>query len=237
MKFIETLQAVGGVKPCPCCSGTGTMMTASDPSKPLLSSSQKCSECHSTGRFLDLAPLLAKPMGLRQMVDSLLFKCHMSIPCEFPPVAINDKAPLGYSVHEEYHYYPCGNLNVHVVGPRPTLTYEVARQLGGTAVVAEPKYGIEWIKDADEESGRRPSCLRQGYRLSLPIPDSATVLFVTDRFDESEMMSIMNSATSSGKFTVLPYILSLVWDGKEMPLHAMTGKETFKVISLHQEKP
>jgi len=210
MTFIETLKSVGGVKPCLKCSGTGDRFRLGD-------GQDRCNDCEGTGKILDLAPLLARPKELGECVEKLVI-------AQLP------------------HTQP--NHGLAIVGPQRahSLVYEVARQLGGTAVVMIEDIEIaetttKIMVDDVEDVVTRKVVERQGYRLSLPIPPDATVLFVTDRMDEQEMMAIMNCATSSGKFTVLPYILSLVWDGKEMPLHAMTGKETFKVISLHQEKP
>ena len=86
---------------------------------------------------------------------------------------------------------------------------------------------------------------RQGapptYFLSLPIPDSATVLFVTDRMDWKEMNDIMQAADTAGNMNILPYILCLVSSIRER-----TPEENWKlgcrvsamkIISLHQEKP
>ena len=223
MNFIETLKSVGGVKPCPTCYGIAYksgdwMVQGKQPN---------CIQCHGTGSILDLAPLLARPKELFEPVRDL----------------ISDWAMDGHNGLLEWDAWlkhTTEGKNIHVVGPRPTLTYEVARQLGGTAVVAEPKYGIEWIKDADEESGRRPSCLRQGYRLSLPIPPDATVLFVTDRVDEKELSAVMEATMTSapkGKpYKFLTCVLALV---SHIGQYQFPDPENtvWPVIAMHQEKP
>jgi len=203
--FIETLRSVGGVKPCPCFTleGSGDVITCTPVSH--------CPNCHGTGSIIDLAPLLAKPKELEDCVKEL-------IPLFNPPV------------------YP----SPHVVGPQRahSLVYEVARQLGGTAVTVKPEEPI--LKDIFADMKRRGLCYdadleikvnaARGYRLSLPIPPDATVLFVTDKTDEQEIKAIINLVTKPGNNThTLPYVLALVSDKQ-----AIAG---FKVISLHQEKP
>jgi len=164
-----------------------------------------CPACHGTGSIIDLAPLLAKPKELEDCVKEL-------IPLFNPPV------------------YP----SPHVVGPQRahSLVYEVARQLGGTAVVAITKHkiGLGEPYECHGEMHDSPTIVANGYRLSLPIPPYATVLFVTDKTDEQEIKAIINLVTKPGNNThTLPYVLALVSDKQ-----AIAG---FKVISLHQEKP
>jgi hypothetical protein len=94
---------------------------------------------------------------------------------------------------------------------------------------------------------------KKRYRLSLPIPPDATVLFVTDRFDEKEMKEIIGATDEAavGSKGFLPYILCLVRDGEEeleVTREWIGGAcpdglqsrfyvpKGFKVISLHEEK-
>jgi hypothetical protein len=197
---------------------------------------------------------------------------------------------------------------LYIVGPQRahSLVYEVARQLGGTAVVAEKfgptsQYTKDWLKcefykiaerTQDEEyrliSGQRSPreqkeyertrCLcrkigdflfgdrvsgdasfvksllkvqetieglgREGYRLSLPIPDNATVLLVTDKMDEKELNCIVETSWSKPLSRVLLYILCLVTDRGELvvsPTQIADPVEprnvAMKIISLHQETP
>lgn len=148
--------------------------------------------------------------------------------------------------------------NLHVVCPArcTTLGYEVARQLGGTAVVAEPKYR-DYVCDVP--------CFHhtlevEGYNLSLPIPPDSAVLFVTDRLDNEKKYRLTDSiggpskhpyckmqeiihtvaalATRPPEWRYLTYMLCLVDDtgGKfDMPYGPHEGE--WQVIYLHQENP
>jgi len=208
MNFIETLKNVGGVKPCDSCKGTGETIYKhiNDDFNRIV-----CPLCHGTGQVLDLAPLLAKPELLYDAVESLLGRLFEKTNAE-----------------ESQFTKP------FCVGPQRahSLVYEIARQLGGTAVAAEPKLD-EWT---DKDGSYKMSELKKGklvkdvgYRLSLPLQQSATVLFVTDRVDEKEVQQIVNLITKPGQdIHLLPYVLALVTN-----CEATRG---FKVVSLYQEK-
>jgi hypothetical protein len=224
--FIEQLKSVGGVKPC-CCIGVEPVGDYAP---------AVCCLCHGTGQILDLAPLLAKPKELMYIVQQLVFKKWM----EDESMTFNDLKSFA------------------VVGPQRaySLVYEVARQLGGTAVVAEPEFVPFDFKrmlqpielrssDADDEVWNRvreagASVVKSSgkYRLSLPIPPDATVLFVTDRFDMGEMQQVTGCMKER---KLLPYILCLVSGASELLVEGtepwIQGSNNFKVISLHQEKP
>ena len=200
MNFIEHLKLVGGVKPCPHIemATRGVGYTGLGP----------CPSCHGTGHVLDLAPLLAKPLFLESCTYDLISK--------FKKVAqINE-------IEEQER-----GTKFVIVGPQRahSLVYEVARQLGGTAVVV-----IE--EDADQQSVDWNKPRDKDYRLSLPIPPDATVLFVTDRMDSGrleEFKSMVDLAEGGRAINILPYILCLVSTEFE-------NKTIYKIISLHQEK-
>jgi len=184
MNFIEVLRAVGGVKPCnKCYSKHATEMTKNEGIEYVTD----CDYCHGTGTVLDLVSLLAKPKELTSCLGELL--------------------DANSIVGGVYH----GMGNLHVVGPQraSNLVYEVARQLGGTAAVAEPNFVKDDAYLSVGGGTQRFVCYQhQGYRLSLPIPDSATVLFVTDRVDVQEVKAIAGLV----KVEPLPYLLCLVAD-------------------------
>jgi len=200
MDFVETLKSVGGVKPCPVCGVPSAIVCET-----------LCNTCHGTGQVLDLAPLLAKPDLMEECAKELLLKY-----AEIHNHSKTDKTDFG----------PAGipRDKLIIVGPQRahSLVYEVARQLGGTAVVV-----IE--EDADQQSVDWNKPRDKDYRLSLPVPPDATVLFVTDRWDVKEMspiyMTVINEKT---KFTMLPYILSLMSDTEYF--------DSLKIISLYQDK-
>ena len=177
-----------------------------------------CPHCHGTDSILDLAPLLAKPKELEECVGDLAFR-----------LGINNRID-----------------GLYIIGPQhaSNLVYEVARQLGGTAVVAHTRSTSRMLLMAHERGdmiGEEDMKVmleleRQGapptYFLSLPIPSDATVLFVTDRYDYAEQVQICNQiAAPAGEPArqTLPYLLALV------SLSEKFGN--WKVISLHQEKP
>jgi hypothetical protein len=203
VNFIETLKSVGGVTPCDCCNVDSAVLYI-----PL------CSVCHNTGHLLDLTPLLANTGELTDVTNELL-KMAGFVP------AVCEKC------HEVWlkPFVP-----IVVVGPQraSNIVYEVARQLGGTAVVSFDTG--ETVSDFTERASyflksdghaRNLKPPKQNYRLSLPIPDNATVLFVTDWLDVSEMKSIAECV----KANVLPYLLCLVTD------HSREG-----VIALHYDE-
>jgi len=206
LRLSEALKAIGGVKTCPYCKGYGDG-DSEDMGVP-------CGGCEGTGQVLDLAPLLAKPKELHEAVRDLILLNADKIWKE-----IIEGAPSPF--------------DLYVVGPQRahSLVYEVARQLGGTAVVAISHYRSkpdEFVYDT----------------LSLPIPDNATVLFVTDRLDSDdtlkELLDVITAArglitpVNDGKrFSVLPYALTLVSRGSGGM--QIDPDLTLKVISLHQE--
>jgi hypothetical protein len=203
MDFIEQLKSVGGVKPCQfsmCDKGIlpGDMysLETHERTGPVL-----CAHCHGTGQILDLAPLLAKPWVLDDVVRLLL-----QIEC------FNERVDL--------------TQVKYVVGPQRahSLVYEVARQLGGTAVVAV----LEWTQ---QHRMFGSEFVVGNYRLSLPIPDNATVLFVTDRVNKETIKWMEPVIRQSGSHSTLPYALCLVNDLLEDVILAGT-----KIISLHKEQ-
>lgn len=259
MNFIETLKSIGGVKPCPCTErrfdeeGKYTKMDdriamyvgpvlkeGEDP----IASMQPCHLCHGTGTILDLAPLLAKPKELAPFVGLALVELFKA---EGLTGFVGDKREI--PIDKDYF----------VVGPQRahSLVYEVARQLGGTAVTcfdhdAETKHNLNAWANCECTC---PACKRDmlsfvaSYRLSLPIPPDATCLFVTDRVDEKEMNAVVLTVAPEPcgfRFaggTVLPYVLALI-GGEKLIIEGHTDKATgfvppssLQVISLHQENP
>ena len=228
MDFIETLRSVGGVKPCWQCS-------TPQPTPPGKRITVTCF-CRGTGQILDLAPLLAKPKVLGE--DCARILCNKLYNKQ------DTKTPA-FDVWKE-------SMNFHIVGPQRahSLVYEIARQLGGTTVVAEPGYREETLEWDDARGDQIVYC-KDGYNLSLPIPSDATVLFVTDRVDEKELLWVFRALTlGRDPLPILPYLLCLIGDGAvafREPVtlgdSSMWGKhadelpEILKVISLHQEKP
>jgi hypothetical protein len=221
--FIETLRSVGGVKPCQygCPISTGAVEY-----------NKCCPDCHGTGQVIDFAPLLAKPKELGECASELWTK----LACQHMAEMVTDRVlahEMKVQPSEVSSVFP-GNR--FVVGPQRahSLVYEVARQLGGTAVVAEPVQTIELeaggTVDVPDDYGIRTT----GYRLSLPIPPDATVLLATDMMDANgyqEMCKIVDLCAQQ-KSTLLPYILCLVnteQTGEPMRLAPV------KIISLHKE--
>lgn len=123
-----------------------------------------------------------------------------------------------------------------VVGPQRahSLVYEIARQLGGTCAVWASGVGY----DGEPVGGS----------LSLPIPDGATVLFVTDRYDSksSEIRDIAHEIDGPlhcfKGIKALPYLLCLITNrDRTMEFeirdeHLLPQICNVPVISLHQEK-
>jgi RNA polymerase subunit RPABC4/transcription elongation factor Spt4 len=233
--FIETLKSVGGVKPCNELHRDGQVIDLKTGVQivPSATGDDCCPVCHGTGTVLDLAPLLAKPDKLNEVATELLSLVSR------------------YSGQTWRH--------IHIVGPQRahSLVYEIARQLGGSAVVIiEEETSICPRCGEDTKSVHTP-CHRinerfEYYHLSLPIPDNATVLFVTDRLDEKEMREIIGITDEvvKGSKGFLPYILCLVsglaeltiereWIGGVCPDGLQSRfyvPKVFKVVSLHQEK-
>ena len=154
--------------------------------------------------------------------------CHGTGQILDPAPLLAKPKELGNVVSELCHEFRravCSWKDLHVIGtPRAhSLVYEVARQLGGTAAVAIENH------DYSRANGLYISC----YRLSLPIPPDATVLFVTDRVDDSgEMLNVMEEERS--KAAVLPYVLCLIAKDDVTGLH--NRDQVLKIITLHQDK-
>ena len=204
MNFIEKLKSVGGVKLCSKCAGGYIQHINRE--------AELCNSCHGKTYTLDLSPLLAKPNELEYVVKEFIHQYSWGPTCA------------------EWVVECCKAVNsLYVVGPQRahSLVYEVARQLGGCAVVAEPRY--ECTPDGPDSSWSWSMKL-SSYRLSLPIPDSATVLFVTERWDTQEMSQV-NMAVRAGeaRFSILAYILCLVSSEKHF--------DGLEIVSLHQETP
>lgn len=205
MNFIETLKSVGGFKPCRFCGGTGK--TDEDDGKGPL-------PCECVEEF-DLAPLLARPDHVATVSGLLTVDL-------FKQIELNKL--VGEEVVPEIPFF----TNLHVVGPQraSNLVYEVARQLGGTAV------NIGWQRQVYENPALGES-INFVQVLSTPVPESATVLFVTDAFhnDMTEFDNILKLVSKSKK---LPYILCLVnFSGADGITDAKIGRAD--IISLHKE--
>jgi hypothetical protein len=182
-----------------------------------------CPQCHGTDNYLDLVPLLAKPKELEGVVLSMLDRLAMET--------------------DSQHWYQEEGTTGVVVGPQRahSLIYEVARQLGGTAVVAIPQmtFGIKKTFKSRYPVGTlfesiSPNDMGMeitGYNLSLPIPSDATALFVTDKYDVNEMSSLAGCVSNPIRW--LPYVLSLVTDTDVH--HGPRGQDNMKIISLHEE--
>lgn len=224
MNFLETLRSVGGVKPCPCGGiGRPTVMFGREVDARDLK--RMCPNCHGTGQILDLAPLLAKPRMLVEHVHELIERKESGI-----WKMVKKKADFSTDNYEVGNVYD--DPSIFVVGPQRahSLVYEVARQLGGSAVVAEPTTEMREI-----EQGLCEGLLElriTGYRLSIPILPDATVLFVTDRLDEQEMQSVMQCVSNPIRW--LPYILAIV-SNQDTLEGGPRGMESMKIIALHKE--
>jgi hypothetical protein len=224
MNFIETLKNIDSVKTCDSCNGSGKeykkQVDAGTMAEFMLN--EKCWRCKGTGQILDLVPLLTKPKKLANVVDELMWlNCDDSI-----------VRSLG------------DTSNLHVVGPQraSNLIYEVASQLGGTAVVCFPVETILVGHPAIPKSLEDMKWVTMKsvkLSLSLPISPDTTVLFVTDQFDEEEMKTVVGCVK---KRRLLPYILCLV--SGAVSKTSVEGTEPwivdsneFEVISLHCTKP
>ena len=214
--FIGALESVGGAKRCPmCCEADGSALYPCGVGKYIdpRNQDQICKHCHGTGQILDLAPLLAKPRCFLPMVSELIEKAEQWSVC--------GNVSLVGQIYE-------APQPLYVVGPQraSNLVYEISRQLGGSAVV----YGRDAAETKRQwEAGDFDP---DGERLLGDIPPDATVLFVTDRFDEAEMASVTDSVNNPIRW--LPYVLTLV-SSKDV-LHGPRGADELRVISLHQEK-
>lgn len=115
MSFLETLKAVGGVKPCSkCCDADGSAKYPCGVGKYIDHKNQDvvCPACHGTGQILDLAPLLAKPKALRDVVECLI---HRQVP------GGNDVDTFAVRLFDEKNLYVIGPQRAH------SLVYEIAR--------------------------------------------------------------------------------------------------------------
>lgn len=176
----------------------------------------RCDICHGFGRTIDLAPLLSKPWALSDFASTLVEKAGF-------------KVMFGVAQSVDAR-------NICVVGPQRahSLLYEVARQLGGSVVTANEDFKWEVVdtfdsgyEDIVQQMNHRGETYRigrkrSGYRLSVPVPESAKVLFVTDILDVREMKAI--TAAVGPHEGVLPCVLCLVSRGTHEG-----------VISLYQE--
>ena len=218
MNFIETLKSVGGGEPCQKCEGVGQY--DGPPTKRNSIGGGTCEVCHGNGTVLNLAPLLAKPSCLIDLVTSLLNEVPWSDkpgPCKAMTGKVFNAPPI------------------YVVGPQcaHSLVYEIARQLGGSAVVTVEQHSHHYAQVGGAEVSIQPymhQC-KITLGLSLPIPPDATVLFVTDRVDEVEMASVTDSVSNPIRW--LPYVLALI--SNKSILLGPRGAEELKIISLHQE--
>jgi len=211
MDFIETLKSVGGIKPCTRCH---------------VEILPECCYCHGTGQVLDLAPLLAKPRCFIPVVSELIEKSEQRSVC-------TDISLVGQLYEAPQPLYIVGPQRAH------SLVYEVARQLGGTAVVA---FTVE--RTVDTGIGVIPDTYTE---LSLAIPPAATVLFVADRLtkqDEEWVMRALNSPSAGSPgvplyetVKYLDYVLCLVSEVTSFGIFCGPGHSPGKLISLHQEKP
>jgi len=210
---------------------------------------------HAEG-VLDLAPLLAKPKELRVPVEHLI---HTKCPGATDDV---DTFAVRYYDSKNIHVigpqrasnlvYECTRqLGVTAVTASiPTDVVEAKNRLMSLIEYIEEVRRLEMKSDC-----RLTACFdnleriasdvglsigydtrgqtEKGYRLSIPIPDDATVLFVTDRLDEKEMQEITQCVSNPIRW--LPYILALVSDRDEL-VDGPRGAERQRVIALHKER-
>jgi hypothetical protein len=225
MNLKATLQQLGGVKPCPHTHDGPNMGVKADNMYMSAGGIIPCPQCHGTGSIIDLAPLLARPKDLTDVVAEIL-----------------NSPDLGSATKWD----KTGFYGAHVVGPQraSNLVYEIARQLGGTAVVANEVKGmrnVEPVANMGDMLQFMGELYTTGHRLSLHIPEDSTVLFVTDRLDEKEMAEVVKATRLRVLCSNLPYILCLVSDRSEADLRPegcyMQTVDLWKIISLYQEKP
>jgi hypothetical protein len=252
MDFIETLKSVGGVKPCPCKNDEQDDVV-------------HAVDCHGTGQILDLAPLLANPHHLKDTAFALKEKLAEAVTVSEDGQRSSNCSLRDYGTKENRANCLIWEALSHqfspyVIGPQraSNLVYETSRQLGGTAVVAIEDFKWEVVDTIDsgyedivQQMNHRGEMYRigrkqSGYRLSLPIPPDATVLFVTDRLTKSdeEWVTAVLDSPSTGipgvplyeTVKYLDYVLCLVADVSSFGIFCGPGHSPGKVISLHQEK-
>ena len=138
--------------------------------------------------------------------------------------------------------------NLYVCGPAMggiTLAFEVARQLGATAIFTEPVYEVDYSAKSMAAGQPMKSAVRKtGQQLKrFEIPEDATVLFVEDVIttgkSTQQMVDAVHRATGKdfgvpGGF--LPYVLCLVnrsgWDEVLWASEDNRDDTGFKIISL-----
>ena len=148
-------------------------------------------------KFLNTGVVTCRPKSLSYAVQHLI---HKPVPDGVEDV---DTFAVRYSYKE----------NTYVCGPAMggvTLAYEVARQLGGTAVFTEPVY--KTVTTFDMEGDDYPRTVKDGQALKrFMIPEGATVLFVEDVITTGkstlEMISAVRDATEAN---FLPYVLCII---------------------------
>lgn len=226
MNFLETLQHLGGVKPCPdpiwpmpedytCCCGIYVHPTRSNPT------AIHIKDCPYRP-VLDLAPLLADTGELTEVAHELL--CTSKL---FEPA----------SCEKCFEVWAKPLVPIHVIGPQraSNLVYEVARQLGGTTGTVEVLGNVNsvhlrlrgqhpmFLRNAEvtyEPGFDEPKevCvnvpggifrfdyhnteyirLKDTGRLPSPIPPNVTILFVTDRVDNEKKHRLMDSVDGPSK--------------------------------------
>jgi orotate phosphoribosyltransferase len=186
--------------------------------------------------YCNLSVLTCRPWLLATAVEDLLINRLEKVV---------DAAPRRY-----FH-----NKNLYVCGPAiggVMLAYEIARQLGGTAIVTEPVYELGrktfseggWSSSEitcsrlKDHAGQKHYVEKTGQQLNHKIPEGATVLFVTDHIitgkSTREMVNAVNPdiAKNFGRFTILPYILCLVNCGGKKSVDWETHPAKLEIISL-----
>lgn len=164
--------------------------------------------------FCNTGVLTCRPNELEHWIGDLVYAA---------PLSDNE----GSWVHDVPDLYVCGPAMGGI-----TLAYEVARQLGGTAIFTEPKYGLSSdIPAFDELSDfagevcdfyekMRQISVKTGQQLKrFEIPEGATVLFVEDVIttgkSSTEMVQavveeMVKEPNVTKRPTILPHILCLV---------------------------
>ena len=150
-------------------------------------------------KFLNTGVLTCRPKPLANAVEHLIHKKCPDATEDVDTVAVRnfDKKP-----------YVCGPAFGGI-----TLAYEVARQLGGTAIFTEPVY--KTVTTFDMEGDDYPRTVKDGQALKrFKIPEGATVLFVEDVITSGkstlEMMNAVWATQGDKLFENLPYVLCLV---------------------------
>ena len=153
--------------------------------------------------YANLSVLTCRPWGLDLAVHALTNKlCGATDEGIYVDRDVDtNKSPL----------YVCGLAMGGV-----TLAYEVARQLGGTAIFTEPTYEA----DCPEHDIYSACVVKTGQQLKrFEIPEGAMVLFVTNQVMTGKSIREMAATLSdyhggdanmvATKFKILPYVLCL----------------------------